>query len=191
MAMRVSYRLETPFSPTECCELLRRASKNQTTVHMAPNWIHAPHIVRGKIGTEGIQIYHAGQIEDPDKIYLFADIFTTGAGSAIVGEFRRGKFQLFWITLARLTITILLVGFPACMAYGVWKDENASFTPSLIVVIVLPLVVWLLSLYPLRKWVEISPNDTQIVRKFIERATQTQNIEQAAQDHPLPAAQFG
>lgn len=183
MAMRVSYRLETPFSPTDCGELLRHASKNQATVQMAPNWIHAPHVVLGKIETDGIRIYHAGQIEDADKIYLCAEIVPNGAGSAIVGEFKRGNFQLFWLNLARFIVTFFLLGFPAFIACGVWTG-GTSFTTPLISVIVLPIVVWFLSLYPLRRWTMISPNDTRIVREFLERATRTQNIEETEQAAP-------
>ena len=181
--MRVSYRLETPFSPTDCGELLRHASKNQATVQMAPNWIHAPHVVLGKIETDGIRIYHAGQIEDADKIYLCAEIVPNGAGSAIVGEFKRGNFQLFWLNLARFIVTFFLLGFPAFIACGVWTG-GTSFTTPLISVIVLPIVVWFLSLYPLRRWTMISPNDTRIVREFLERATRTQNIEETEQAAP-------
>lgn len=179
--MRVSYRFETPFSPTECCEVLRHASKNQASVGMAPNWTHAPHIVLGKIKMDGMKIYHAGKIGDSDKIYLCAKIVPSGAGSAIVGDFRRGKFQLFWMNLAQFIITLFLLGFPAFTAYGVWKDESVSLTLPLIVVIVLPIVVWFLSLYSFRRWTAISPNDIQVVREFIERATHTQNIEETEQ----------
>ena len=182
MAMCVSYRLETPFSPAECCELLKYASENQASVRMAPNWKYAPHVVLGKIDAGGMRIHHAGQNEDPDKIYLCAKIVPNDAGSAIVGEFRRGKFQLFWLNLARFSITFFLLGFPAFIAYGVWKDESASFTLPLIAVIVLPVFVWFLSLHTWRRWTTIPPNDTLVIREFIERATQTQIIEENEQD---------
>ena len=185
MTSRISYRLETPFSPTECCELLKLASTNQASVRMAPNWIHAPHVVLGKIEADGMRIYHAGQIEDPDMIYLCAEIVPNGAGSAIIGDFRRGKFQLFWLNLAQFIITFILLGFLVLIAYGVWKDASTSFTLPSIVVTVLPVVVWFLSLHQLKKWTTVSPNDTLVVREFIERATQTQNIEETEQDAAL------
>ena len=179
MATRVPYRLDTSFSPTECVSLLRHAFENQATVRMAPNWSHAPHVVSGTIGGDRMKIHYAGNVEDAAEIPLCAEIVPTDAGSAIVGEFRLGTFQLFSLQLMRLFITLILLGLPAFIAYWVWKDESAGFTPSLTAFTVLPVVVWLLLLYPLRRWISISEDDTRVVREFIERAMHVQNIDEA------------
>jgi len=180
--MRVSYRVETPYSPTKCSELVVWAFENQATVRKAPNWMHAPHIVQGTIRAAEIQIYHTGSIEDTDVIYLNASIVANGMGAAIVGEFSRSKSEIFMDYLAQSLITLFLIGFSAFIAYGVWKDARSNFTPALIIVITLPILISIVLHFLWRRWSSITPKDTQVVRDFIERAILIRDTEETEQD---------
>ena len=155
-----------------------RAFQNQATVQISPNWVHAPHIVQGVIRTDKIQIYHAGSIEDTDVIYLNASIVVNGNGSSIVGEFSRSRSELLVDYLARTGITLFLIGFSGFIAYGVWKDASANFTPAWISGITFPIAVWIVLLFLWRRSSRITPKDTQVVRDFIERAIKYKNTEE-------------
>lgn len=118
MINRIPYRHDTPYSRQECFDRLRNALDHQGSIRMSANWLHAPHVVAGKIEPDRIRIHHIGQLESSHVVYLFATISSHDTGSSIVGEFRRGIFQTCWINLARFLITFFLLGIPAFVTLG-------------------------------------------------------------------------
>ena len=167
--MKVEYRHQTPFPPQECCDRLRHAFANQATVEIAPGWLHAPHLICGKIGIDRLELRHLTRFFFTPC--LTAAIVPGGGASVIEGEFRQGAGATFLLRVWRTLTGLVLLGMPGFLVLGVWRDKTASFTPGLFGVIFLSIALWIGSLVFFKRLGRITPEDMWVVKEFIERAT--------------------
>lgn len=137
---------------------------------MAPGWIHAPHVVEGRIDEADILLYHASMANDTSIATLHARVVPHGNGSSIIGEFRQGRIDALFMSLVRWFITLLLIGMPAFVTLGILRDDQAAFSPGLVVFLAAFVLAAVLLQPWLRRLDRISVEDTQVVRDFIERA---------------------
>jgi hypothetical protein len=167
--MRLAYQRDTSLSVGEFREALLYALDHQETVQMAPGWTHVPHVVKGRVDETGIFLYHAS-MADFSTAFFHASIVSSAGGSSIVGEFSLSRVDAAVMSFGRWFITLLLFGMPAFVVIGIMRDDQASFSPGLVVFLVVLVLAAILLQPLLLRLARISDDDTKVVRDFIERA---------------------
>jgi hypothetical protein len=193
MVRSFPYRLETPFAPAECCERLNHALANQPGVNVAEDWLHRPQVVLGRVSVSEIMLYRGNAMVHSRTPIFFATIVPHGRGSAVVGKFRRHKAQIVFALLLQVFLSSVMLGIPAFVALGVYRDPVVNISPLVATFVFIPVLVFIGIEILIWKRSKISQEEMQIVCNLLDRSLrmpQNGETEQVETQQPLSAALF-
>ena len=167
--MKVPYRLETSFTPQECCDRLLHAFGNQATVRIAPGWLHAPHVVLGGVSVEKIKLHRGDVLENTSTPILTASVVARDTGSSIIGSFERGAMNVVFYWLVGIMLSMLYLGASAMVVFGM-SDPHGKLPLGIVSIPIILSILWVGTLLLLGKWMRIRANETAFIRNFVEQA---------------------